>query len=70
MLPENRTVVQAWVPCDLADALRSRAVAAERSVSAEVRLALREHLNDEAPVAEPVLRETSTAGQGRHDSSR
>lgn len=45
---EDRTVLQAWVPRSFAQRVREHADAAERSVSAEVRLALRELLvNDE-----------------------
>jgi plasmid stability protein len=44
---ERRVVIQTWAPLALADELRSRASRAERSLSAEIRFALLQYLNDE-----------------------
>lgn len=41
---EQRTAVASWVPASLALELRARADAGERSVSAEIRRVLKEHL--------------------------
>ncbi len=52
---EERTTVGAWVPLFVARELRSRAAAADRSVSAEVRRALARHLktaNGSGPMAD------------------
>jgi plasmid stability protein len=49
---ERRVVIQTWAPLALANELRSRALRAERSLSAEIRFALREYLNDERPPGE------------------
>lgn len=46
------TTIGVQLPADMADALREKAQAAERSLSAEVRIALRAHLDRERePVA-------------------
>jgi len=50
--PEPLVYVTAQVPASLQAALREKARSTERSVSAEVRLALRAHV--EGPDAEPV----------------
>lgn len=45
----ERDLVRAWVPRELASALKEHAIAADRSVSGEIRIALRKHLrNDNA----------------------
>jgi hypothetical protein len=60
--------VQTWVPASWARRLRELAEAGDRTLSAEVRRGLRAYLeNDEAPAPQRALRETSTAGQGRHE---
>lgn len=49
----NRKLLQAWVPRELQVELADRARAADRSLSAEVRQAVREH-----------LKSSEAAGQG------
>lgn len=44
----ERTVVQTWVSHDLAEELRKAARASERSLSSEIRLAIRKHLGNPA----------------------
>jgi len=44
---EDQALVQAWIPRATRDELERRARENERSVSGELRLAIREHLDDE-----------------------
>jgi plasmid stability protein len=44
---EPRALVSAWVPSSLAVRLRERAMAAERSLAAETRVALRRYVEAE-----------------------
>lgn len=65
---EGRKLVQAWIPDDAASQLKSWADDAERSVAAELRIAVRSHLNDKGPLpqAAPVK---ESARQGRHGAA-
>lgn len=70
--PVLDTVMTAKVDRDLAEAMRATARLNDRTLSAEVRRALRSYLstmNDESPVVTPGSREISAAGVGRHDCS-
>lgn len=64
----DSTIIQTRVPRDFAQRVKSHARSAERTVSAEVRFALRELLNDNDPASTPGRVEES-AGQGRHGES-
>jgi hypothetical protein len=58
--PEEKALVQTWIPLSLADRLRQQAVANERSLAAEARLAIKAYLeNTEGALAGPS--ETSTS---------
>lgn len=60
MLPETtgRTVVSAWMPANLAAEIARLAQANDRSVSGEIRVAAREHLERAQRQAESSRRET------------
>jgi len=58
-------LISAYAPYDLVTEFRQRAARAERSLSAELRLAMRAHLaNDDAPAGQDEGAE-NTAGRGR-----
>jgi len=44
---EQRTAITAWVPKSIATELQARAAAADRSISAEIRRAVKAHLDRE-----------------------
>lgn len=54
--PERRVTVASWVPVSLAQELEARAVQGERSISAELRRAVKAYLDVETPMAEEVNR--------------
>ena len=69
-MPPDHVHVAASCPIELADSLRARAAAEDRTVSAELRLALREHLgltSKKRPRPERVGA-SKTAGRGRNGS--
>lgn len=45
--PAPTETITGRIPPDVADALRARAVASERTISSEVRIALREYVADD-----------------------
>jgi hypothetical protein len=45
--PKPRELIQAWAPGELVEQLRERAAAADRTLSAELRQAVRGHLGRE-----------------------
>jgi hypothetical protein len=53
---------------ETADLLRERARAGYRTPAAELRRAVDQYLNDEAPAPQPALRETSTGMPAGHGS--
>lgn len=59
--------VSVFLPPELVDAVRARAHQTDRSVSAEVRLALREHLNVESPAGTQGSRHDQGAGNALRD---
>lgn len=61
-------LLSAHVDPDLAQALRTRAAQSDRSVSAEIRVALRAHLNDETPAGTQGFRHNPGAGTARSDA--
>ena len=65
----DRALVATWLPRPLAEELKAAAAESDRSVSAEVRLALRDRFPfmNEAPVATPKPRKNREA-QSRHDT--
>jgi plasmid stability protein len=57
-----RQVISTWVSSEDADVIRARAAAADRTVAAEVRRALREYLqNERTPGQTPGARENGEA---------
>lgn len=65
---EAGVVLSTYLSAPDAAILRARAQAAERTVAAELRLALRDYLNDNDPATTPG-RVKESAGQGRHGTA-
>lgn len=55
----DAVVISTWLPLDDATEIRARAAAADRSIAAEVRRALRSYLNDNGASAKGAAAEES-----------
>lgn len=61
-LATDRTVVQSWIDHELAQELREAAKASERTLSSEIRLAIRKHLEESGPAGHDEAAEDRRGG--------